>query len=132
MTAEIMTAEEDFGEHCLRIRYEDLVSDPETVMDGIFKFLGASPVPDIVARCFSSEQERLGMADYKVWHTNRVSSDSVGRGWNIPPGLIPEPVLDGVNELAGRLGLTMNAVTIRACRIRDKLESCVRTCSAEK
>ena len=35
-------------------------------------------------------------------------------------------------ELAGRLGLTMNAVTIRACRIRDRLESCVRTCSAEK
>ena len=35
-------------------------------------------------------------------------------------------------ELAERLGLTMNAVTIRACRIRDRLESCVRTCSAEK
>lgn len=81
-----------------------LVSAPETVMDGIFTFLGVSPVPDIVARCFSSEQERLGMADYKVWHTNRVSSDSVGRGWNIPSALIPEPILDGVNELAGRLG----------------------------
>jgi hypothetical protein len=104
MTAEIMSAEEDFGEHCLRIRYEDLVTDPETVMDAIFTFLGVPPVPDIVARCFSSEQERLGMADYKVWHTNRISGDSVGRGWNIPPGLIIEPVLDGVNELAGRLG----------------------------
>jgi hypothetical protein len=104
MTADIMSAEEDFGEQCLRIRYEDLVSAPETVLDDIFKFLGVRPVPDIVTRCFSSEQERLGMADYKVWHTNRVSSDSVGRGWKIPPGLIPEPVLDGVNELAGRLG----------------------------
>jgi DNA-directed RNA polymerase specialized sigma24 family protein len=30
-------------------------------------------------------------------------------------------------ELAARLGLTMNALTIRACRIRDKLEACVRT-----
>jgi DNA-directed RNA polymerase specialized sigma24 family protein len=33
-------------------------------------------------------------------------------------------------ELAGRLGLTMNALTIRACRIRDKLEACVRTALA--
>jgi hypothetical protein len=104
MTAEIMSAEEEFGEHCLRVRYEDLVTDPETVMDGVFKFLGVPPVPGIAAECFSSEPERLGTADYKVWHTNRVSSDSVGRGWNIPPGLISEPVLDGVNELAGRLG----------------------------
>jgi DNA-directed RNA polymerase specialized sigma24 family protein len=30
-------------------------------------------------------------------------------------------------ELAARLGLTMNALTIRACRIREKLEVCVRT-----
>jgi DNA-directed RNA polymerase specialized sigma24 family protein len=32
-------------------------------------------------------------------------------------------------ELAGRLGLTVNALSIRACRIRDRLEACVRTCS---
>lgn len=30
-------------------------------------------------------------------------------------------------ELAARLGLTMNAVSIRACRIREKLEACVRS-----
>jgi hypothetical protein len=104
MTAEIMTAEEDFGNHCLRIRYEDLVTDTETTMKGIFSFLGLPPAPEIVSQCFSSQPERLGMADYKVWHTNSVSSDSVGRGWNIPPGLISEPVLEGINELSGRLG----------------------------
>jgi len=32
-------------------------------------------------------------------------------------------------KLAGRLGLTMNALSIRACRIRDRLEACIRTCS---
>lgn len=31
-------------------------------------------------------------------------------------------------KLAERLGLTANALSIRACRIRDKLESCVATC----
>ncbi len=30
--------------------------------------------------------------------------------------------------LAAELGVTMNALSIRACRIRDKLEACVRKC----
>jgi len=34
-------------------------------------------------------------------------------------------------HLAGRLGLSMNALSIRACRIRDKLEVCVRKCCGE-
>jgi DNA-directed RNA polymerase specialized sigma24 family protein len=32
-------------------------------------------------------------------------------------------------SLAGRLGLSSNAISIRACRIRDTLESCVRSCA---
>jgi DNA-directed RNA polymerase specialized sigma24 family protein len=31
--------------------------------------------------------------------------------------------------LAKELGITMNALSIRACRIRDKLEACVRQCA---
>jgi hypothetical protein len=33
------------------------------------------------------------------------------------------------SQLAERLGLTANALSIRACRIRSRLELCVRTCS---
>ncbi|HKV63445.1 MAG TPA: hypothetical protein VJO16_16155 [Candidatus Acidoferrum sp.] len=33
------------------------------------------------------------------------------------------------SELAARLGLTTNALSIRACRIRSKLEICVSTCA---
>jgi DNA-directed RNA polymerase specialized sigma24 family protein len=35
-------------------------------------------------------------------------------------------------ELAERLGLTINALSIRACRIRDRLEGCVRQSSQDK
>ena len=35
------------------------------------------------------------------------------------------------SELAARLGLTMNALSIRACRIRSKLEICVSTCARQ-
>lgn len=35
------------------------------------------------------------------------------------------------SQLAERLGLTANALTIRVCRIRSRLELCVKTCSQE-
>jgi DNA-directed RNA polymerase specialized sigma24 family protein len=36
--------------------------------------------------------------------------------------------IEGRNALAERLGLTANALSIRACRIRQKLELCMRSC----
>jgi len=35
-------------------------------------------------------------------------------------------------ELAARLGVTANALSIRACRIRDRLEACVKARSSRK
>lgn len=34
--------------------------------------------------------------------------------------------IEGRRELAARLGLSQNALTIRSCRIRNKVEACVR------
>jgi DNA-directed RNA polymerase specialized sigma24 family protein len=36
--------------------------------------------------------------------------------------------IENRRSLAAKLGISMNALTIRACRIRDKLETCVRKC----
>ena len=36
--------------------------------------------------------------------------------------------IEGRSKLAARLGLTANALNIRACRIRGKLEACVSGC----
>ncbi|MFI5067205.1 MAG: sulfotransferase family protein, partial [Streptosporangiales bacterium] len=103
-TAQIMSVEEDFPDRCLRVRYEDLVSGPDQVMTEVFRHLGMPPAPDIVARCFRAKPENLGAADYKIWYTNKITSDSVGRGWKIPPNMISPPVIDGINELSERLG----------------------------
>jgi len=40
--------------------------------------------------------------------------------------------IDNRRALAESLGLTMNAVTIRACRIRTRLEACVRRCDGAR
>jgi DNA-directed RNA polymerase specialized sigma24 family protein len=37
--------------------------------------------------------------------------------------------IEGRRALAEELGVTVNALSIRACRIRDKLEECVRRCA---
>ena len=39
--------------------------------------------------------------------------------------------IEGRTRLAKRLGLSMNALSIRACRIRDKLEACIQKCCRE-
>ena len=100
----ILAAEKEYADRCHRVRYEDMVQDPQATADGIYEFLGVPAVPDVAARMFAAERERFGPADYKIWHTSRVSGDSVGRGWTVPAGLIAVPALVRINELASQLG----------------------------
>jgi hypothetical protein len=99
-----LAAEERFPDHCFRLRYEDLVGDPEATAASLFEFLGVSPAPGISEVCFSAERERYGPADYKIWYTSKISPDSVGRGWSVPSGMIAPPLLGAINDMAGRLG----------------------------
>ena len=103
-TTSIVKAEERFTDRCLPVRYEDLVTDPDGQIERIFEFIGAAPAPGILERCFGPDRQRFGPGDYKIWNTSRVSADSVGRGWTMPAGKIPEPLLARVNELADVLG----------------------------
>lgn len=96
--------EERFPESCHRVRYEDLVAAPEGVAQDVFRFLRAAPAPGISDSCFTAERERIGPADYKIWHTSGITAGSVGRGWRIPAGQIPAQVLEQVNTLADELG----------------------------
>jgi hypothetical protein len=100
----VLAVEERFPERCHRVRYEDLVAEPEQVACQIFSFLGASPAQGISTACFSAERERYGPADYKIWRTSQITNASVGRGWSIPAALIPPPVVTEVNALADTLG----------------------------
>ena len=99
-----LAVEERFAAACYRVRYEDLVADPETVAGRVFEFLGLPQQPGISRRCFSPERERFGPADYKIWHTSKISDKSVGRGWSVPAAMIPPPVAQAMRELTERLG----------------------------
>jgi hypothetical protein len=103
-TTATMAAEQRLGDQAIRVRYEDLVSDPENVARRIFSFLGVDHVPGISSACFSGERERFGPGDYKIWFTSAISDRSVGRGWSVPTGLIWPQVLTTMNELTSKLG----------------------------
>jgi hypothetical protein len=103
-SAAILAVEDQFPDACHRVRYEDLVTDPEGTAANVFSFLGVPPAPGITARCFTGERERSGPADYKIWHTTSISPASVGRGWTLPVGMIPESVLGQMNDMADQLG----------------------------
>jgi hypothetical protein len=102
--AQTLAAEERFPEQCIRVRYEDLVIDPEVTASRVFEFLDIAAAPGISKACFSADRERFGPGDHKIWYTSQVSSDSIGRGWSIPTGMIAPQVLALMNELAGKLG----------------------------
>ncbi|HEX6448427.1 MAG TPA: sulfotransferase [Trebonia sp.] len=103
-TAAIVAAEEHHGPACLRLRYEDLVANPEAQATRVFGFLGVRPVPGITQEMFSRRRQRSGPGDHKIWNTSAVADGSVGRGWEVPARLIPPPLLADVNALAEKLG----------------------------
>jgi hypothetical protein len=69
----------------------------------LFEFLGVVPAPGISEKCFSTERERFGPGDYKIWYTAKISADSVGRGWSVPAGMIAPHLMTAINEMAGKL-----------------------------
>jgi hypothetical protein len=100
----IAGVQERYPDRCHRVRYEDLVEDPEGVMGGVYAVIGVGPAPGVAGACFSGERERFGPADYKIWATSAISTGSVGTGESVPAGMIAPPVAAAINELAGTLG----------------------------
>lgn len=84
---------------CLRVRYEDLVASPESVMASIWDFLKVDQDTDAVARALARPHDVTGPGDYKIAYTKEIRADSVGRGRRVPIGLIPPGLLDALNKL---------------------------------
>jgi len=100
----IMAVEERFHECSHRVRYEDLVADPEGVSDRIFRFLGVAPVPGLAQACLTAERERAGPPGHQAWPSPRAGSGSVGGGWSIPAAMIGSPLTATINALTDKLG----------------------------
>jgi hypothetical protein len=98
----------DFGkqheDRALRVRYEDLATDPEGVAGRVFRFLGVAEMPGISRSCFTAAHEANGPSDAKIWFTTAVSPASVGRGLEVPADRLPPPLRAAINDALRKLG----------------------------
>lgn len=104
-TARTMLAfEGKYPGRCRRVRYEDLVTQPEQVAAGIFSFLGVRQMPGITRECFRDQHEANGPGDAKIWFTSAVHAGSVGRGVTVPVAMLPPAMRTSISQTLERLG----------------------------
>ncbi len=95
--------EQRYPQRCHRVRYEDLVAEPERIAAEIFSFLEVESVPGITRTCFEREHEADGPSDEKIWFTGAVTGASVGRGAVVPVGAFPPGMLPVLNQALAAL-----------------------------
>jgi protein-tyrosine sulfotransferase len=104
-TRTIMEFEARHPDSCVRVRYEDLVTEPEAQAKRVFDFLGEDQAPAATSAAFTAiDAEQFGPGDHKIWDTTGVHDDSVGRGAEVPAGLVPPQVLEIMNSILEKLG----------------------------
>jgi hypothetical protein len=81
-----------------RVRYEDLVLEPEATLERLFGFLGVAADMSVLERAFERARMSSGPGDYKVGHTSTVHAASIGRGKRVPVEMIPPALLQAINE----------------------------------
>lgn len=86
------------------IRYEDLTKSPESVLRGIYDFLGCSWDPSLATneRIFGTPHAK-GNGDHKIEGSDAILSKDAGEGWRIPRGMIPEPMRERADQILQRL-----------------------------
>jgi protein-tyrosine sulfotransferase len=99
----MLTFEQDHPELCHRIRYEDLVTAPEETTARMFSFLGVADAPGITEACFQIPHPGNGPGDKKILFTSNVSTNSIGRGVQVPQFLLPEQLRIEINQALAEL-----------------------------
>lgn len=92
-------------ERTMIVKYEELVSCPEHLLQRICEFIGEAYDPTIVARAFSTEHTR-GFGDFKIRQTDSVHKDSVGL-WRRWPREESETLWACVHYPATKFGYTI-------------------------
>ena len=82
-------------------RYEDLVADPDAILEEVLRAMGFAMEPELPSRALHTDE--VGFSDHKGLRVDRVHTESIGR-WSS----IPRPQIDRlaplVNPLLERCG----------------------------
>ena len=89
---------------CHRVRYEELVMDPERTVREICRFLDVAVDVTVLDRLFDRARLASGPGDHKIIHTAAIHTNSIGVGKRIPVGLVPPGLLQAANGRLLELG----------------------------
>jgi len=78
-TAQILAFERDHPSRSVRLKYEELVSNPARELQRVFSFLGMKWSDDLVEKVFTTAHD-AGPSDMKVTFTKQIHRSSIGRG----------------------------------------------------
>ncbi len=83
-------------------RYEDLVDDPETILDEVLKAMGLAMEPDLPAKALTGTDE-VGFSDHKSLQVDQIHSESIGRWSSIPKPQVSRlaPLINPLLERCG-------------------------------
>lgn len=86
-----------------RVRYEDLVCEPEREIGAVFEHLGCAPTPDASMRAFAQSHD-AGGGDPRIHETEAVDASRIGRGAAVDVERISPSLRVRVNALSRKLG----------------------------
>jgi hypothetical protein len=107
-TVRTLEFEQQHQDRCLRVHYEELVTNPGLVADRVFDFLGVSRVPDIAKLALTGRDrpEKQGYGDHKIVGSEEITDGSVGRGIRVPPESLSPGQVAALNRALTSLGYT--------------------------
>jgi protein-tyrosine sulfotransferase len=86
-----------------RLRYEDLVRQPQETLAALFSFLGLAWDPSLVDAVYRTRHDH-GRGDVRARLDNRIRTDSIGRGRALPSELVADEQRARIEELNSELG----------------------------
>ena len=102
-TRRLLDTEENSDDNCLRIRYEDLVGDPQCVLEALFGFLDL-PTPAGMLDSIFSTPHVVGPGDSKILTTTGIHADSIGHGKRLAMNTLSADRRGHIDALHARLG----------------------------
>ena len=102
VTTELLTFSQKHPDNCLLIRYEDLIDEPEEVLQYILEFIGEEFSSDMLTKGLENTTE-LGLSDPKCLQQSKVTKVNSKR-WEILSDFQLNHLSDIANPLLGMLG----------------------------
>jgi hypothetical protein len=102
-TSRLLALEADQPQSVMRVTYEQVVANPDAVLQPLLAFLGVDWVPGLAEHVFSTPHV-LGRGDPKIAASAAVGADRVGKGWQLDLSGAPDTLLERMRTLLQTLG----------------------------